>query len=45
MDELEQMVKYGDRRIRAICTQRGIEWDNLSEQERQKLINEILHEA
>jgi len=45
MDELAQMVKYGDRRIRAICTQRGIEWDNLSEQERQKLINEILHEA
>ena len=45
MDELEQMVQYGDRRIRAICTKRGIEWDILSEQERQKLINEILHEA
>ncbi|MFH1909227.1 MAG: hypothetical protein ABIL11_17900 [Chloroflexota bacterium] len=44
MDELEQMVQYGDRRIRAICAQRGIAWDDLAEQERQELIDEILHE-
>lgn len=45
MDELEPLVQYGNRRIRAICARRGIDWDSLDEQERQKLIDEILHEA
>ncbi len=45
MDELEQLVRYGDRRIRAVCAQRGMDWDSLDEQARQELIDEILHEA
>ncbi len=45
LDELEQLVHYGDKRIRAICARHGIAWDSLNEQERQKLIDEILHEA
>jgi hypothetical protein len=43
MDELEQLVRYGDRRIRAVCAKRGIDWDSLDEQARQKLIDDILH--
>ncbi|PJH75904.1 MAG: hypothetical protein CO064_04140 [Anaerolineae bacterium CG_4_9_14_0_8_um_filter_58_9] len=45
LDELEQLMNYGDKRIRAICARRGIDWDSLTEQERQKLIDDILHEA
>ncbi len=45
MDELERLLQYGSRRIRAICARRGIDWDSLGEQERQKLIDDILHEA
>jgi hypothetical protein len=45
LDELEQLMNYGDKRIRAMCAGRGIDWDSLNEQERQKLIDDILHEA
>jgi hypothetical protein len=45
MDELEGLGRYGDKRIRAICARRGIDWNSLNEQERQQLIDNILHEA
>lgn len=45
MDTLDEIVQYGDQRIRALCTKRGIDWDTLSEQERESLIDELLHEA
>ena len=44
LDEFENLVDYGDRRMRAICTERGLDWDSLSEDERQQLIDELLHE-
>ncbi|MBM3182044.1 MAG: hypothetical protein FJZ86_17115 [Chloroflexi bacterium] len=45
MDALEQLLQYGDERIRSVSAQRGIDWDSLNEQQREKLINDILHEA
>ncbi len=45
MDTLEQLLQYGNERIREVATQRGVDWDNLNEQQREKLINDILHEA
>ncbi len=45
MDALEQLLQYGNERIRAVAAQRGVNWDNLNEQQREKLIDEILHEA
>ncbi len=45
MDALEQLLQYGDERIRDVAAQRGVNWDNLNEQQREKLINDILHEA
>lgn len=45
MDELESLVDYGSQRIRQLCAERGIDWDTLSEDERQKLVDELLHEA
>jgi len=45
MDELEGLMCYGDKRVRAICARRGIDWNSLNEQERQQLIDDILHEA
>ena len=45
LDDLESLVDYGSERIREICAQRGINWDKLSEDERQRLVDELLHEA
>jgi len=45
LDQFQALVDYGSERIRALCIQRGINWDTLSEEERQALIDELLHEA
>jgi len=45
LDRLEALVDYGAERIRTLCAQRGIDWDSLSEEERERLIDEWLHEA
>ena len=45
LDQFQSLVDYGSERIRALCIQRGINWDTLSEEERQALIDELLHEA
>ena len=45
LDELESLVDYGSQRVGQICAERGIDWDNLSEDERQKLVDQLLHEA
>jgi len=31
--------------MRALCGQRGLDWDGLSEEDRQRLIDQLLHEA
>lgn len=45
LDELESLVDYGTQRIRQRCAERGLDWDSLSEDERQELIDKLLHEA
>ncbi len=45
LDELEELVDYGNQRVRRLCAERGLDWDSLSEDERQRLIDELLHEA
>jgi len=45
LDELEALVDYGSQRMRELCAQRGLDWDNLTEDERQRLVDELLHEA
>jgi hypothetical protein len=44
LDDLDELVDYGNERIRAICAERGIDWYALSEAEREQLIDSILHE-
>ena len=45
MDALENLLQYGNERIHAVATERGINWDNLTDQQREKLIDEILTEG
>lgn len=45
LDELESLVDYGSQRIRQLCAERGLDWDSLAEDERQELVDKLLHEA
>ena len=31
LDELDDLVDYGDQRIRAVCAERGLDWARLTE--------------
>jgi hypothetical protein len=44
LDELEALMDYGNQQIRSLCAERGLDWDALGEDERERLINELLHE-
>ncbi len=43
-DRLDSLVAYGEKRVRALCKARGIDWDSLSEQERERLVDDWAHE-
>ena len=45
LDELEYLVDYGNQQIRALCVERGLDWDSMSEDERKQLVDELLHEG
>lgn len=45
LDEFEALVDYGELRMRDLCAQQGVNWGQLTEDERQQLIDRLLHEA
>ncbi len=40
----ETLLEYGEERIRYICAQRGIDWTSLTDEERERFIDDLLHE-
>lgn len=44
LDRFEALVDYGIRQARKIAARRGIDWDQLGEEERETLIDQWLHE-
>ncbi len=44
-DRLDALVDYGSQRMRRLCAERGMDWENLTEEERRELIDELLHES
>ena len=44
LDAFEALVDYGGQRMRTLCAERGLDWDSLAEDERERLIDELLHE-
>lgn len=43
-DRWDAMLDYGAAQMRSVSTERGIDWDRLTEDERLNLIDTILHE-
>ena len=39
-----EQIKYGEAKIRKICTARGLDWDAMSEEERIDFIDDLVHE-
>jgi hypothetical protein len=44
LDAFEALVDYGSQRMRALSDARGLDWDNMTAQERERLIDELLHQ-
>ena len=42
LDEVESLVDYGEQRIRELSAQRGLDWDHLSEDQREQLVDTLL---
>ena len=45
LDVAETLVDYGEQRMRELCAARGVNWDLLAEDERERLVDTLLHEA
>jgi hypothetical protein len=45
LDEVESLVDYGEQQVRELSARRGLNWDRLTEDQREQLIDTMLHEA
>ena len=40
----QERLDYGESQLRRLCTEKGINWDTLSDEEREDFINDLIHE-
>jgi len=40
----EERMQYAEGQLRRVSAERGLEWDKLSEEQRQDFIDDLLHE-
>ncbi len=40
----EERIRFGETQLRRACAERGLDWDHLSEGERETFVNELLRE-
>ena len=40
----EERMRFGEAQLRHRCAERGLEWDRMSEDEREAFVNDLLHE-
>jgi hypothetical protein len=45
LDEVDSLVDYGEQQVRELSARRGLNWDRLTEDQREQLIDTMLHEA
>jgi hypothetical protein len=39
----DERLQYGEAQLRKACAERGMDWDRLSEDERETFLNDLLH--
>jgi hypothetical protein len=45
LGKLDALLEYGEERMRVVAAQRGLDWDALGEEARERLVDTLLHEA
>jgi len=40
----EERMRFGEAQLRRVCAQRGLDWDRLSEDQREAFVDDLLHE-
>ncbi len=40
----DERLRHGEAQLRRRCAERGLDWDRLSEDEREEFVNQLLHE-
>jgi len=40
----QQRIKYAEEQLRRVSTERGLNWDTMSEDEREAFIDDLVHE-
>ena len=40
----EERLSYAEEQLRRVCTERGLEWDKMSEDQREALVDDLMHE-
>jgi len=40
----EERMRLGETQLRRACAERGLDWDSLSEDERESFVDDLLHE-
>lgn len=41
----EERMKHAEEQLRRMCSDRGLDWDNLSEDQREAFVDELMHEG
>lgn len=44
-NDRETRMHYAEAQLRRCCLERGFDWDRLNEDERERFIDDLLHEA
>lgn len=39
----QERLRFGEAQLRRTCAERGLDWDRLSEDEREAFVNDLLH--
>jgi hypothetical protein len=42
--EREQRMNYAEEQLRRACTERGLDWDKMSEDQREAFLDDLMHE-
>jgi hypothetical protein len=40
----EERMRFGEAQLRSVCAERGLDWDRMSEDERETFVDDLLHE-
>ena len=41
----DERLRFGEAQLQKLCSERGLDWTRLTENEREEFVNRLLHEA